>query len=503
MTATRTATCPSCNTILSGEDRVCAQCGAVLNVWSVTPQAPLILPGNPALSDDDTTNGSSAIRRVSVALAAIAVIGGITFAFTREPAASDATVAVAATSETETADSASAMSSGVVATEEELARARAARDSATADSARAAKRALAVLPSAPSAAPTPTAIALTPAPRAAIATSVPPIPAPNTTARVVAAPVVAAPVVAAPAVAARGTPIPSAPTMPRAAAPLVAARTAPVVTAPAKVAAASPELRMAPLVSSVLRAGDNLRLRGSVQDRTTGRELSAPIRFSSSNPRLARVDGRTGIVRGVAPGKVKITADAGSAGRMAVDLSVVPRGRPVAIAPATAKVVVRPTAPATTAAKPVAATTAPERPAPMVVAPATTKPAISAPVTTVANAPTAVVPAPLREVQRPDANEIRVAADRFVGEVKSGLRRNDELKQFFGDGADHRAALLGAPSAVSETATGVRATFDMRLSKFDAAGRPLTRIVPVTIDIVKREGALNTSAVAIGALRKP
>ncbi len=501
MTATRTATCPSCNTLLADEDRVCAHCGAVMNVWSVTPQAPLILPGNPALSDDDTTNGSSAIRRVSVALAAIAVVGGITFAFTREPAARETTVATTAPSETETADSASAMSSGVVATEAELARARAARDSATADSARAAKRAVAGLPSTPSAAPAPSADALTRSPRVAIASSAPPIPAPKPTAAVVAAPVVAAP-----AVTARSTPIMPAPTPPKPAAPLVAARTTAVVTAPANVAAASPQLRMAPLVSSVLRAGDNLRLRGSVQDRFTGRELSAPIRFSSSNPRLARVDGRTGIVRGVAPGRVKITADAGSAGRMAVNLSVVPRGRTVAIAPATPKVVVPPKPPATSAAKPVAATTASARPAavaPAVVAPQISKPAMSAPATSVASAPTAVTPAPLREVQRPDANEIRVAADRFVGDVKSGLRRNDELRQFFGDGADHRAALLGAPSAISETATGVRATFDMRLSKFDAAGRPLTRIAPVTIDIVKREGALNTSAVAIGALRKP
>ena len=428
-----------------------------MNVWSVTPQAPLILPGNPALSDDDTTNGSSAIRKVSVALAAIAVVGGLTFAVTREPAARNTTVATAAASETEVADSASAMSSGVVATEAELARARAARDSATADSARAAKRALAVLPSAP----TPSAIASTPAPRAAIETPVPPPPAPL------------------------------------AAAPVVTTSVVP------KLAAASPELRMAPLVSSVLRAGDNLRLRGSVQDRATGRELSTPIRYSSSNPRLARVDGRTGIVRGIAPGKVQITADAGSAGRMAVDLSVVPRGRAVVIAPATPKVVVPPKAPTTIAVTPPAATRAPDRPAPAPVAAATTKPAISTSVPTVVSAPAAVAPAPLRDVQRPDANEVRIAADRFVGDVKSGLRRNDELRQFFGDGAEHRAALLGAPSAISETATGVRATFDMRLSKFDAAGRPLTRIAPVTIDIVKREGALNTSAVAIGALRKP
>lgn len=258
---------------------------------------------------------------------------------------------------------------------------------------------------------------------------------------------------------------------------------------------------MAPLVSSVLRAGDNLRLRGSVQDRATGRELTTPIRFTSSNPRLARVDGRTGTVRGMSPGKVRITADAGSAGRMAVDLSVVPRGRPVVIAPATPTVVVPPRPPATVAVKAAAAISVPDRPA--AAAATTTKPAVSVPMTAVTSAPAAVAPAPLRDVQRPDANEIRVAADRFVGEVKSGLRRNDELRQFFGDGAEHRAALLGAPSAITETATGVRATFDVRLSKFDAAGRPVTRIAPVTIDIVKREGALNTSAVAIGALRKP
>lgn len=482
MTATRTATCPSCNTILGDEDRICAQCGAVLNVWSVTPQAPLILPGNPALSDDDTSTGSSAIRRVSAALAAIAVVGGITFAVTREPAARDTTVVAEASPETDVADSASAMSSGVVATEAELSRARAARDSAAADSARAAKRALAVLPAIPAGNTPVRPTATAPTARASVETPAPATPVP---------------VRAAPVVATRSAPVALAAATPKVEAPLAIAPTTTPTSGPA------PVLHMAPLVSSVLRSGDNLRLRGTVQDRASGRELSTPIRFSSSNPRLARVDSRSGMVRGIAPGRVKITADAGSAGRMAVELSVVPRGRPVVIAPATPKVVVPPKAAAPAASRPVATTTASDRPTAATVAAPTTKPAISAPLTTVANSPAAVAPVPLRDIQRPDAGEVRSAADRFVADVKIGLRRNDELKQFFGDGAEHRAALLGAPTAITETATGVRATFDMRLSKFDAAGRPLTRIAPVTIDIVKRDGALNTSAVAIGALRKP
>ena len=476
--------------MLSGEERVCTQCGAVLNVWSITPRAPLILPGNPALSDDVTSNGSSAIRRVSVALAAVAIVGGITFALTRTPAARDTTVAVAAAPDAEVVDSASAMSSGIVASEEELSRARAARDSAAADSARAANRALAALPPIPSTVPAPSPIAaVVPAPQAAVETP---------------APAISTPVASGPVVESRLTPPEKAPAT-------VATKTRPSATNAAPLAvvaeramtpiAPSPVLRMAPLVSSVLRSGENLRLRGSVQDRATGRELSTPIRFSSSNPRLARVDSRTGVVRGIAAGRVKITADAGRAGRMAVDLSVIPRGKPVVIAPQTPQVIVPPKGPVATAARPSAAIVVPERQA--AVTPATTKPAISAPVTNVATAPAAVAPAPLRDVQRPDAGDVRVAADRFVADVRSGLRRTDELRQFFGDGADHRATLLGAPSAITETATGVRATFDMRLSKFDAAGRPLTRVAPVTIEIIKREGALNTSAVAIGALHKP
>jgi hypothetical protein len=476
--------------MLGDEERVCTQCGAVLNVWSITPRAPLILPGNPALSDDVTSNGTSAIRRVSVALAAVAVVGGITFAFTREPAARDTTVAVAAAPEAEAVDSASAMSSGVVASEEELSRARAARDSAAADSARAANRALASLPPIPSAMPATGPISVVPAPQAAVETPAPAIPTPVASAPVVESRVT--PTERAPATVATKA-RPSATTA--AAVAEVAKRAAPTTIAP------SPELRMAPLVSSVLRSGENLRLRGSVQDRATGRELSTPIRFSSSDPRLARVDSRTGVVRGIRAGKVKITADAGNAGRLAVDLSVIPRGKPVVIAPQTPKVIVPPKRQVATAARPSAAIVVPERPA--AVTPATTKPAISAPVTNVATAPAAVAPAPLRDVQRPDAGDVRAAADRFVADVRNGLRRTDELRQFFGDGAEHRASVLGAPSAITETATGVRATFDMRLSKFDAAGRPLTRVAPVTIEIVKREGALNTSAVAIGALHKP
>ncbi len=476
-----------------------------MNVWSVTPQAPLILPGNPALSDDDTSNGTSVIRRASAVLTAAAVVGALTFAATREPAARETTVATASALDPEVADSASAMSSGIVATEAELSRARAARDSAAADSARVARRAVAVLPPIPSVAPPASPSVEVSAAR----TAGPP-------ATVVPAAVAPAPRIAPRATTIAVVPATAAPTPVKPKAVEVPAVTASAVTAKAvassavtakvvtpKTVAPSPVLHMAPLVSSVLRAGENLRLRGAVQDRVTGRELATPIRFSSSNPRLARVGSRTGVVRGLAPGKVKITADAGRAGRMAVDLAVVPRGRPVVIAPQTPKVVVPPRAPAPTSARPVSATALPERPAPAVIAPASTRPAISAPVSSLANAPATVAPAPLRDVQRPDANDVRTAADRFIADVKGGLRRNDELRQFFGDGAEHRAALLGAPGAITETATGVRATFEMRISKFDAAGRPLTRIAPVTIDIVKRDGALNTSAVAIGALRKP
>ena len=489
MTATPSTTCSSCNALLGDEDRVCTQCGAVMNVWSVAPRAPLILPGNPALSEDDTSGGSSNIRRFSAALAAVMVVGGITFAVAREPAERETAVASASTPESEVADSASAMSSGVVASETELARARAARDSASADSARAARRPLSALPSMPAAPPSSSTIAAAPAPQVEVATPAVVIPlSTRATARLLPTPSALTRV--------ETSKVTVPPVVPAVVAAPVAAPTAP---------ASSPVLRMAPLVSSVLRAGENLRLRGSIRDRVTGRELSAHIRFSSSNPRLARVDSRTGVVRGFAPGRVKITADAGSAGRMAVDLSVVARGRPVVIAPATPRIIVPPAAPATAPARPVATSIITDRSAtaPAAVALVTTKPAVSTSVPTRATAPATATPAPLRDIQRPDANDVRVAADRFVAEVKSGLRRTEELKQFFGDGAEHRAALLGAPMAVTETATGVRATFDMRLSKFDAAGRPLARVAPVTIDIVKRDGALNTSAVAIGALRKP
>ena len=102
-----------------------------------------------------------------------------------------------------------------------------------------------------------------------------------------------------------------------------------------------------------------------------------------------------------------------------------------------------------------------------------------------------------------DADDVRSAVDRFVTQVRSGSVQNAGLVGFFSDGAAHRAVLAGAPVTSSADGNSVRASFEVRLTKFDAAGRPVTRIAPVSLDIGKRQGEVRTSAVSISALRKP
>ena len=106
-------------------------------------------------------------------------------------------------------------------------------------------------------------------------------------------------------------------------------------------------------------------------------------------------------------------------------------------------------------------------------------------------------------MERPDAGDTRFAATRIAADVLEGGRQTAELAQFLSDGASHRVSIAANPTTVGETATGVRVSFELRVSKYDAAGRPVSRMVPVQMDVAKREGRLSMSAVAIGALRKP
>ena len=267
-----------------------------------------------------------------------------------------------------------------------------------------------------------------------------------------------------------------------------------------------------------------MRIRGTIQDLSSGAVLPNEIRYSSVDPRIARVDARTGEVIGVAEGRVRIVADGGSAGKQSIDLLVQAIPKPVAptVAPtvgasartsSTQPTVALPTTVQSTAARPIAAQiatattqlradSAAARSAAAARA-VTTRPVTPSSIAPVASTGSAISPQLLRDVVRPDAGDTRDAASRIASELLSGSHRNTELTQFFTDGASHRVSIVGTPANVGETATGVRVTFELRLFKFDAGGRPVTRFVPVQMDVAKREGNVSTSGVALGALRRP
>ncbi len=112
-------------------------------------------------------------------------------------------------------------------------------------------------------------------------------------------------------------------------------------------------------------------------------------------------------------------------------------------------------------------------------------------------------PEPAKVVELADASELRVQAERFVGRLRAGAERNAELSAFFSDGDDHKVAVVGAPESVSETGGRTEAQFDIRLTKFDAAGRRTTRVATVTLEVVKRDGTVSTTSTSVGALRSP
>ena len=487
-------TCPSCNVLVGDEDEVCAQCGEPVAPFRPVSRTPLILPGSPALSADDTSTGTPVVRAVGASVFGLALLGTVVVVMTREPAPRKDDASPLATFSSATSDG--------VADATDDTPASSSTDLRT-DNLVAAVTAR----SAPPRTIAPSVAAATPT-RARDTTPAPVAPRPSTTASEQI--------------------VQEAPT-------LLGAAPSSVVAAAPSTPAPTPVLRMVPLVSKSLHPGEIVRLRGTIEDLSTGRALLTGIRFSSADPRIARVDSRTGEVTGVSAGRVRIVADGGAAGRQAVDLAVIAEPKPVApVSVATVAAAPR-TSPATPPQNPpqrvsppavpqVASNTPPSPTIPSSTAPSrvvstSAPPAVraesaaarSVPVRPVARPNMAaiatsaggVAPAPFRDVERPDAGDTRIAAERIAADVRGGGRRNAELAQFFADGASHKVSIAGAPATVGESASGVRVTFELRISKYDAAGRPITRFVPVQMDVVKREDGVNTSSVALGALRRP
>jgi hypothetical protein len=232
-----------------------------------------------------------------------------------------------------------------------------------------------------------------------------------------------------------------------------------------------------------MKPGELLQLRWSMLDRTTGKAVPAPVEFTSTDAAVATVDRRTGIVTARAPGRVSIIVDGRTAGESTIALVVRPAPKPAVVAAA--------------ATEPQQARTESARSS-SVLAPVTTTvapaPAVTAPVLT---------PAPARRVELPGPADVRTAVDRFVSAVRRDGGEQVELMQFMADGAGHRVALVGAPVTIGSGSNNVRVTFELRLSKFDGGGRPVTRIAPITMDIEKHDMNVSPSSVDVGTLRKP
>ena len=98
---------------------------------------------------------------------------------------------------------------------------------------------------------------------------------------------------------------------------------APPVESTTSKALAVPVLRVTPPVSTELRPAQTLRLRAVLLDPASRAVVSGPIRFTTSDRRVALVNPSTGVVRAVSAGRVVISVDGGDAGRFAVNLIVV------------------------------------------------------------------------------------------------------------------------------------------------------------------------------------
>ncbi len=460
MPTTLTITCPRCNAIVNDDDRACARCGAAVAAWSDAGRTPLVLPGNPALSADMFRRKSDAVFRIAVgSTVGVGVLLGAWFFMREDEGPPPPAIALLAPQPRVVPDSEVIKPLPPIPTDADIA----ART-----------------------------VPLTPPP----VTEAAPVSVEPT--RVAVAPVVTPPVspppVARAPVAVAPTPAPRPPVSrtQSAAIPARVATTPPRTTpapagavAPGSPAPTSPVLRLSPLVSDSMRTGELLQIRWTVQDKGTGRPLTVPIEFTSTNAGVAIVDRAKGTVTARAPGRVQIIADGGAAGRFAVNLTVRPTSRlAVSTVPAETLQI------GTEAARSLSTNTTPGRVA---------APIVSAPTPAASAAPVRDAP----RVDQLDADDVRSAVNRFLTQVRNGDTSNPGLVEFLGDGAGHRVSLVSPPATISASASVVRVTFEMRLTKFDGGGRPVTRVAPVSMDVEKRQGDVSTSDVAISPLRRP
>ena len=341
-----------------------------------------------------------------------------------------------------------------------------------------------------------------PAPSMAIATSPPAQPSDVPT---IAAPTIAAPTIAAPTIAALTT-------------PRTVDRTDSRVPAALKNASRGSTLQVAPLVSNSVRMGERVRLRWSLRPPPDGRTQQR-VEFTSADATIASVDTRTGIITARAPGRARIIVDAGAAGMKVVTLQVrLPAAFPLVTIPpligidAASAAAITPrvstrlqwVASSEPALAPESRSTRPgvlrrdsasARAATGVAVPSAAATRSAAPgVSSATDAPRGALPT---------FTDVRTAAEQLAGTMQRGGVRNADVMQFLDDGAEHRVTLVSTPVITSFSAYGVRVSFDLRLTKYAGGGRPVTRIVPVAMDVDKGDRLLKSSAIVIGAMRRP
>ena len=447
------ATCPACSAEIAVDARTCVSCGAEVNVENGSGRAALILPGSPALSADLHRRTRSLVPIVGAGVLAmfIAAIG------------------------------------------------------------------LWILPdsSEKSVAPVPASVSPAPSARIAVSPSAQSAAIPTIAAPTIAAPTIAASTIAVPTIAATtiAAPTIAVPTTPR-----TADRTDLRVRPALASASRGSALQVAPLVSNSLRLGERVRLRWSLRA-PPGRRAPQRVEFTSADATIASVDTRTGIVTARAPGRARIIVDAGAAGMKVVTLEVrLPAAFPLVTIPPlvgidaasaiaiTSRVPTR--LPWVASSEPAQAresrATRPEvlgrdsasaRAAmALAVSSAAASRSAASGVSTAADAPRGALPT---------SADVRIAAEQFAGSIRGGGVRNADVTQFLDDGTDHRVSLASTPVITSFSAYSVRVSFDLRLTKYAGAGRSVTRIVPVAMDVDKRDRLLKSSGVVIGAMRRP
>lgn len=465
------AICPTCNTSIRDEDRACGRCGADVTVWPGVGRTPLILPGNPALSADEVRKRISPARILGGTAAGVA---GLFFALYLTSASEPAEPPLLFSRGT---TGAAVADPPPVALE-----AMRPPEPATMQATPAAAAPANVAPDRPTLKPLPASIAQGEA--EAVVVPARPTGVPGAGAET-APPRTSTPRTAPPRAALADAPAPRA--------IVASARNAVLPTN------AAPALRLSPLVSDSLRPGELLQLRWTVQDLATGRAVQADMEFTSSDASVATVDRRTGTVTARKPGRVRIIADAGLAGVSSLALVVRTPPTVVVALASPAETVQSRTEAARSASVLAAAPALPRTPQP---SPLPTPPPVSV-VAPPAAATLAPTPTPdSRRDQLPNDGEVRTAVGRIVNDVRGGAR-NAQVMEFLADGDGHRVALIGTPSTSSSGNNSVRVSFELRLNKFDGGGRPVARIVPVSLTIDKRDTVVTSSAVTIGALRKP